>query len=116
MLSDGAAWLHAKRHQKLVEAVQYQRGTNSPVALSATRCRTAGDQMADDQVVIAGQTIDWIFRAEDFEGAGGPFPQARDKITGADGSIWEVAEISGEDCWRYSDEYQNAIRVHTVLA
>lgn len=117
MLRDGAAWLHAKRHEKLVESVSYLRvGAVTSTTLAATRCRPAGDQMAEDQVMISGQAMDWIFRAEDFEGAAGVPPVCRDTITATDGTIWEVAEIGGEGCWRYSDEYQNAIRVHTVLA
>lgn len=114
MLQRGAAWLHARRHDKLTETVLYQRvGAITPSPKQATRCRTVTDQMAEDQLLISGQTMDWIFATEDFESAAGPFPEPRDRITIGD-EIWQVAAISGEQVWRFSDEYQNAIRVHTV--
>jgi hypothetical protein len=114
MLKRGAAWLHARRHGRLSESVSYQRvGATEPTALLATRCRTVTDQVAEDQILVSGQTLDWIFRTEDFEGALGPFPEPRDTIT-ASGVIFQVAGIGGEQAWRFSDEYDNAIRVHTV--
>lgn len=114
LLAHGAAWLHTQRHSHLTDLVVYRVGGNgSGTEKQATRGRTGADQMIQDQLITSGGIDDFIFAAADFDLDATP-PAPRDTVTDADGFLWEVAEVGGEPCWRYSDQHRNAIRVHVV--
>jgi len=121
MLADAASWLHNQRHDHLSSPVTYYRaaentqGSPSGTTLQATVGRTAADQLAVDQWISSAGVRDYLVRSQDFTTASVLVPPAsRDWIRDADGTEWEVAEIGGEPCWRFSDEYKNALRVHTI--
>jgi hypothetical protein len=114
LLRAGAAWLDRKRHEKLSEVVTYQRlGAGAGFAISATVGRTGSDQLIEGELVVGEKVRDYIFRAVDLSVSGLLVPPRRgDQVTAADGRVWGVVEIGGEECWRWSTEYADSIRVH----
>lgn len=116
-LSNGARWMHARRHEALSSSVLYTRASGNQKVIRATIGRTGADQLAESELITSGGIRDYLFRTCDFFINGVFVPPApRDVIKECDLQIWDVAEIGGEPCWRYSDEYRNAIRVHAVKA
>jgi hypothetical protein len=116
VLARAARWLHKKRDEFLVIQVAYRRGGVGQVrALRATIGQTGADQLVEGYFVTSEGIKDYLFNTSDFI-VGDVFqpPQLLDTITEPDGQAWQVVEIGGEPCWRFSDEYENAIRVHTV--
>lgn len=112
----GAAWLDRKRHEELSEAVTYQRSSGSGFAINATIGRTGSDQLTEGEMVAGIKVRDYIFRAVDLRVAGTfVAPRRGDLVTDADGQVWEVVEIGGEECWRWSTEYKDSVRVHVRL-
>ena len=116
MLRSGMEWLHSQRHASLSESVTYlRRAAGSSFSADATLGREASDQLIEQQLVVNSDMADFIFRRQDFL-EGGMFikPQPGDRITvDASGGVFEVAELGQDRCWRYSDEFEYAIRVHT---
>jgi hypothetical protein len=112
----GASWLDRRRHEKLSEAVTYQRVGGSGFAVNATIGRTSSEQLTEGDLVAGLKVRDYIIRAIDLRVAGTfVAPRRGDLITDADGQAWEVVEIGGEECWRWSTEYKDSVRIHTRL-
>jgi len=116
LLRVGAAWLDRKRHEKLSEAVTYQRVGGSGFSVDATIGRTGSDQLTEGELVAGLKVRDSLIRAVDLR-VSGTFvaPRRGDLVTDADGQVWEVVEIGGEECWRWSTEYKDSVRIHTRL-
>lgn len=115
LLKNAAQWLHERRHAKLASDVVYQRAAGgSPLTIKATRGREIGDQVVEAELTANSNQTDWIVRKSDLLVVGVFVePKRLDTVT-VDSQVWEVAEIAGEPCWRYSDEFENAVRIHTV--
>jgi hypothetical protein len=116
LLRSGAAWLDGKRHAKLTDSVTYQRVGGSSFSVDATIGRTGSDQLVEGELVAGLKVRDYIIRAVDLRVAGTFVPPRRgDLVTDADGQVWEVVEIGGEEYWRWSTEYKDSVRVHVRL-
>lgn len=116
VLRSAAAWLDRQRHERLSEAVTYQRSGASAFSVNATIGRTGSDQLTEGELVAGVKVRDYIFRAVDLRVSGTFVPPRRgDLVTDADGQVWEVVEIGGEECWRWSTEYKDSVRVHVRL-
>jgi hypothetical protein len=116
LLKSGAAWLNATRAAKLASNVTYRRGgSGTGFTLAGTVGRTEADQVAEGDLISSAGIRDFIFTTSDFD-VSSVFtpPAARDTVEDEDGILWQVAEIGGEPCWRYSDAHKNAIRVHVI--
>ena len=99
----------------MANSVVYTRLGEAGVTIKATIGNTAAEKLAESELVTSAGVRDYLFRTIDFLVAGVFTPPARlDTVTEADGATWEVVEVAGEPVWRYSDEYRNAIRVHTA--
>lgn len=116
LLERGSKWLHEQRHERLSVTVTYRRaGQASGVSLLATIGNTSAENLVETELVTSGGVRDFIFRSEDFVAVGVfDAPRPRDQIIEADGTTWEVAEIGSEPCWRWSDHYRYAVRVHCL--
>lgn len=116
LLQTGSAWLEEQRHAHMTHSVVYWRGLHS-VTLNATVGRTPFEQSDSEGVLIAAEVRDYIFRAEDLVLNGSHvLPLVGDRIVETiDGSActFELMSIGSEPCWRYSDQFQQAFRVHT---
>ena len=114
-LASAATWLHGQRHSNMSSSVTYTRFGGAPQTMAATIGRTDAERLGESELVTTAGVRDYIFRTIDFlvDGVFVP-PDRMDSIAEADGATWEVVEVAGEPVWRYSDEYRNAIRVHTA--
>ena len=113
-LRTGITWLHRVRHQKLAEPMTYARRSGGSSNISATLARANTEQMVEQELFVNSQFHDFIVRTVDLRVAGvfTP-PEPGDRITvAATGGLYEVCELGLERCWRYSDEFEQAVRVH----
>jgi len=113
MLHRASDWLNSRRAEGLSETVVLQYYSDgekdgSPVTLTATRGRSLF--RAEDRfgVTIRVHSTDFIFLAADLT----RFPAKGDEII-ADGRVFEVLAPNNEPVWRWSGNYNEAIRVHT---
>lgn len=113
-LRRGIEWLHSVRHQQMAEAVTYTRRSGGSTSLSATLARASTEQMVEQELFVNSQFHDFIVRTVDLRIAGVfAAPAPGDRITvAATGGVYEVCELGMDRCWRYSDEFEQAVRVH----
>lgn len=118
VLRNGMDWLAAKLKQHAGESVVYSRGADS-VAVTATLGKTL---MRLDSTQTGGSLMEWtdadfLIAAEDLILASVAVePERGDKIRWTKGGITRVFEVlapGGEPCWRWSDEFQTVMRIHT---
>jgi len=113
MLHRASDWLNGRRAENLSETVVLQYYSDGekdgdPVTLTATRGRSLF--RAEDRfgVTIRVHSTDFIVIAADLT----RFPAKGDEII-ADGRVFEVLAPNDEPVWRWSGNYQEAIRIHT---
>ena len=114
-LRSGVKWLHEQRHQKMTEAATYTRRSGASKPISLTPARTNTEQMVEQELVVNSQFHDFLLRTVDLQESGvfTP-PQPGDRITlAATGGVFEVCELGMDRCWRFSDEFEYAVRVHS---
>ena len=118
ILRTGAAWLNSQRAAFLAGGVTYARKAGGSIAIAdATVAATSTDQLLEADYQLTATARDFICSASNFYVAAAFVqPRVGDTITEDEtGAVWEVAELGYQRCWRYSDEFSNAIRVHTKL-
>ncbi len=94
------------------ETVTYARGAQS-VEVTAVVGESAHDSI-DDGMPVTVQSRDFMIAVEDLLlGASAVTPQAGDRITQGS-ALFVVRDISGSNCWRYSDHPRSTYRIHTV--
>lgn len=113
MLRSASNWLNQKRAESLSETVTLQHYSNGekdgePEVFPATRGRSLF--RAEDRygVTIRVHSTDFIVRASDIS----RMPQKGDEII-VDGRVFEVLAPNNEPVWRWSGNYQEAVRIHT---
>lgn len=113
ILSNGVSWLADQVGTNVTNTVTYSRGAQS-VSLAAAIGRT-NYRIADDYGSrLEHGDRDYLIRVAVLKlGGVATEPAVGDRITEADGSIYEVLPPFGEPAWRYSDPYNFAYRVHT---
>ena len=112
MLRAGMEYLESQRTQHMTQSVTYYHGASS-LALLATIGKTQYQIQDDGGSQVGAEIIDFIVLAEDLKIASvKATPKLGDKIE-TDRAIYEVLFLSGDGCWRYSDPYGIAIRIHT---
>ena len=110
LLRDGAAWLEQKRQEHLSSPVIYRRAAGDEREVLATIAKSLYKVTdAAGFSVFAGMT-DFIIAADSLPGA----PEPGDQISHA-GGCYEVMNIPGENCWRWSDSFRKVYRIHTKL-
>lgn len=116
MLRNGIRWLHEQRHASMSDAFTYlRRAGSSSTPLRATRARGDHDELIEQQLIMVGDVADFILRSVDLEVAGEFVdPQPGDRLTDSlSGYVYELCEEGQQRCWRPSDQYGYAVRVHT---
>ena len=108
---------HANRlEQAAGERVTYARGTKSNVCVIAVRGRTDFEEiLSEGDAEIQAKSLDFIIRRSALTLDGSEVePQRLDKITTADGQVFEVFKSLDGVHWRWSDEHQTSYRIHTI--
>lgn len=119
MLTEGIQWLRDTLLAEEGVTITYARGANS-VSLTAVAGQTPVE-LSDDlgNLSETDRYIDWLIKSGALVLSGSETrPQKGDTITRAiDGKshVYTVTELPGEEVWRYSDEAQGMIRIHTLL-
>lgn len=108
MLRRGSEWLEQMRTTHASSPVEYRRGGQPVVPVSATFGKT-DYEIADEAGLTVGSHVwDFLIRADEL----GFEPQAGDVIA-ASGRKYEVMNLGGEGCWRFSDSFRQTYRIHT---
>lgn len=115
-LTQGLKWLARQRAAHMGSRVEYARGASSAPVAGASHGRTTAQVDDGRGGTVAVEVDDWILPAAALVLDGLPtFPQRGDRITDADGFVYEVQALGSEDCWRWCDGARVDIRVHTKL-
>ena len=108
VLRDGAAWLEQKRQEHLSSPVIYRRAAGDEREVLATVGKSLYKVTdASGFSVFTGMT-DFIMATDLLAGE----PEPGDQILHA-GACYEVMNIPGEKCWRWSDSFRKVYRIHT---
>lgn len=118
LLSSGQSFLNRALGESEGVAVTYSRklyAATKSTTLTARFGRTLFGGLESQPVSVKWGERDWLVLAADLEFAGVPHtPQRGDRITEADGTVWEAATPdTAEDVWRYSDQTRTLFRIHT---
>ena len=116
LLRQGSQWLAGVLSQHAASPVTYSRpasGGGDPVALelSATLGKTDYEKSDEYGMPVGATAIDFLVLATDFTTTFVE-PRVGDRAT-FDGVVYEVLELPGQGCWRWSDGYGNLLRIHT---
>lgn len=113
LLRTGMEFLQTTRKAFLADEVTYTRGSDSITSLKATHGKTTYESTNSEGVVVGAVSDDFIVTAEDLVISGNTIePRVGDTITDGD-RVFAVMNIAGEGCWRNSDPFGLAIRIHT---
>jgi hypothetical protein len=131
LLEQSSAWLDGQRKQFLAKLVTYCRTVTVPdpedeqgtvevvleVEVQATVGRTTFEIESSTGVAERFEARDFIITAADLVLDGDVvLPERGDRIKETVGSqtlVYEVVGPGNEPCWRWSDPYRLALRVHT---
>jgi len=115
LLRDGLQFLEGQRRQHMAEEVTYQRGTDS-VTVLATFGKTTYEVEASEGITVGAEVVDFLIAASELIIQEQPIqPKFGDQILVAGQGTYEVLDLPGAGCWRYSDPYQMTFRIHTKL-
>ncbi len=107
LLRQGSQWLESMRETHLSSPVTYQRDVVS-YSVNGTFGRTSYEVADDYGATIQTHVVDFLIL-----GASLPLePEPADVIV-ADARKYEVMNLGGEGCWRWSDPYRTTMRIHT---
>ena len=107
LLRQGSQWLEQMRAAHCSSSVEYRRPPDT-YTVSATFGRT-GFEVADESgLTINAHVWDFLILADEL----GFDPEPGDVIA-ANGRKYEVMNLGGEGCWRWSDPYRQTYRIHT---
>ena len=118
LLGKAAAWLDDQRVRHLSRPVTYARGEHS-VEVQAAVGRTEFEVDNGTGILEKVESRDFMIRASDLVLDGSAvLPERGDRVREeSDGVtyVYEVMAPGREPCWRYSDPYRRALRIHTKL-
>ena len=118
LLGKAAAWLDDQRVRHLSRPVTYARGEHS-VEVQAAVGRTEFEVDNGTGILEKVESRDFLIRTSDLVlGGQNVLPERGDRIRETkDGLtyVYEVMAPGREPCWRYSDPYRRALRIHTKL-
>jgi len=114
MLRQGLAWLAQQRTRHMTSPVQYQRTGQTPITVQATFGRTEYDITDGAGASLQTHVVDFLILASDLVAL---HPPQRGDVILAPGSggdhQYEVLDLPGDGCWRWSDPYHTTLRIHT---
>jgi len=109
LLRQGARWLEQMRTAHCASPVTYRRD-GVELNVQATFGRTAFEIADEGGLTIQAQVWDFLVLADELAVLG--TPQGGDAIV-TGGRQYEVMDLAGEGCWRWSDPYRTSYRIHT---
>ena len=92
------------------EKVTYQVYGGSSYTVTAVLGKSEFDIDITDDMRRAGISLDFIIQAEELQ----QFPTRGDTITRSNGVTYLVISIGGEPQWRYTDQVEQAVRIHAT--
>ena len=107
MLQDGLTWLGFQRAAHMSSQVAYRRDPDV-VTVNATFGKTDVEIADESGLTIQAHVWDFLMAAEEL----GFDPEPGDVIA-ANSRKYEVMNLGGEGCWRWSDPYRTTYRIHT---
>ena len=107
LLRQGSQWLEQMRTAHCSSPVEYRRPLDA-VTMNATYGKTDFEVADESGLKIGSHVWDFLILAD----ALGFEPEAGDVIV-ADGRRFEVMNLGGDGCWRWSDPYRQTYRIHT---
>ena len=117
LLRQGSQWLAGVLKQHAASQVTYSRpptdDEEEPLEseIAATLGKTDYEKLDQYGLPVGATATDFLVSATDFTGTFGE-PQVGDRIVFA-GAVFEVLELPGQGCWRWSDGFGNTMRIHT---
>ena len=107
LLRQGSQWLEQQRTAHCSSPVEYRRPPGS-ATVNATYGKTDFEVADESGLTIGSHVWDFLILADEL----GFDPQSGDVIA-ANGRQYEVMNLGGEGCWRWSDPYRQTYRIHT---
>lgn len=115
ILSDAVEVMHESTRELGGVEIKLRHG-NSDVELTANRGQSTSEDNGDDGAIVTSRLQDWILDPSAMKIDGVEFKPGRgDKITVLEtGKVFAIVPAAGEKYWRWSDQTEVAIRVHSV--
>ena len=110
LLRQGSQWLEQQRTAHCSSQVTYRRDA-AEYPVNATYGKTDVEVADESGLTITAGVWDFLILADGFLPEGLE-PEPGDVIA-ADGRRYEVMNLAGQDCWRWSDPYRQTYRIHT---
>jgi len=107
LLRKGSEWLEQRRTTHCSSPVEYRRGEDAHV-VQATRGKTDYEVADDYGATIGSHVVDFLIMADELNLK----PEPGDVVV-SDGYRYEVMNLGGEGCWRFSDPNLITMRIHT---
>jgi hypothetical protein len=107
LLQQGSQWLGQMRTAHCSSPVEYRRAPDA-YTVSATYGKTDYDVADESGLTIGSHVWDFLIQANEL----GLEPEPGDVIV-TNGRKYEVMNLGGEGCWRWSDPYRQTYRIHT---
>lgn len=109
-----AAWMGGRLEAASGVAIKYRRGS-ADCELTAVPARRESDDYGVDGAAAVATQHDWILDPTKLQLDGDlVLPDAGDLIVTDDGQAFVVVFDDAENCWRWTDQYRQRIRVHAV--
>ncbi len=113
LLRQGAEWLEQQRAQYMASPVEYRRGVQV-IPVQATFGKTRFEVEDSSGATVESQVWDFLILAADLALEPEPGDEIVAPSTGSgQATVYEVMNLSGEGCWRWSDPYRTTLRIHT---
>ena len=110
LVRDAVSGMRDVQSALLSEEVEYRRAGGGSVRLRAVPGRTVFHSRGEHGTWMRVETRDFVVRAGDMDFD----PQAGDEVS-FDGRVYEVLAPNNEPCWRWSDPFRTARRIHSKL-
>jgi len=107
LLRQGSQWLEQQRTAHCSSPVEYRRPPDA-YTVNATYGKTDVEVADESGLTITAGVWDFLILADEL----GLEPEPGDVIA-ANGRKYEVMNLCGEGCWRWSDPYRQTYRIHT---
>ena len=91
----------------MVSAIEYRRGLEV-LNITATVGKTDYEVEDENGIKVGAEVRDFLITAADL-----PFTPESGDVVVFEGRTFEVMNLTGQGCWRYSDPFHQTLRVHT---
>ena len=115
LLSDAIEVMHESSRELAGVEIKLRHGARD-VELTAVRGQSISEDSGADGAIVTSRLQDWIIDPSELQIDGVEFePDRGDKITALEtGMVYGIVPGAGERFWRWSDQTEKAIRVHSV--